>query len=85
MHTEQLGGACVIGLRLLKRLRDSLALGAIDGVLQPRSPDQIGGPGNFPDALGQIFQLDDVARTEHHRALQGVLQLANVAPASRSA
>src|ERR1022692_2188481 len=79
MHAEQPGRGGVIVLRLLKRLRDSIAFGAIDGVLQRRSPDHIGGPGNLADALGQVFQLNDVARAEHHRALQSVLQFADVA------
>lgn len=68
VYSEQLGRSGVIVPRLLKRLGDSLALGAIDGVLQPRGPSHFGGLGNLPDALGQVFQLNDVARSEHGRA-----------------
>lgn len=47
MHAKEFGGSGVIVLRLLKRLADRLAHGVVDGVLQARSPDQAGGPGDL--------------------------------------
>src|SRR5580700_6877013 len=78
MDAQQPGGLAVIARGPLNRGTDNVPLGLADGIVISRAHARFRTP-RRQQSIRKIFRMYLIGRTEYHRMLNGILQLAHVA------